>query len=95
MRGYLARIRVLPQQPGVRAGMGVLIQPRVGLHVAGMKMVMVVRRSFLRRPLVMGVIMSVRAGCGRVHYMSDARQHASHGRPRVPAPSFPGLLLYR
>ena len=93
--GYLARIRMLPQQPGVRASMGVLIQPRVGLHVARMKMVMVVRRSFLRRPLVMGVIMSVRAGCGRVHFMSHARQHASHGRPRGPAPSFPGLLPYR
>ena len=55
--------------------MGVPVHIGVGLRVDQVKMVMLVRGQFRRRPRAMGVIVSVRAGRGRVHFMSHARQH--------------------
>ncbi len=59
----------------VSAGMGVAVQPPVGFHVFKMKMVMFVRGKFRGRNPAMGVIVSVRARCGRVDIVTDARQH--------------------
>jgi len=54
--------------------MVVPVQLPIGFYVAEMKVIMVVRGSFLRGPPAMAVIMSVRARYGRVHVMTSLRQ---------------------
>ena len=62
--------------PRMSAGVRVLVEKGVRLHVVGMKVVMVVRGEFRRRHPAMRVIVSVSACCVGVHFVAAVRRYS-------------------